>query len=197
MEEQALAKQRNYLVVDFEFTTYDKPVGRPRAFFSEILEFGAVLLEPPAFEPGQSCQGFVRPRFFPQLAQASREFAMISEKDLAGGMNFENMLLELAPLYRPGLTYLTCWGDADWEVLATACARYKADNPFQFADYLDLAHEYRVHFRHPRTPSLKDALAEQAIAGEGYWHTALSDALGTARLVARMLELGWRPGSER
>jgi sporulation inhibitor KapD len=193
VEEQTLSEKRNYLVVDFEFTTFDKPVGRPRAFFSEILEFGAVLVEPPAAELGASCQGFVKPRFFPQLAKDSLEFAMISEADLASGMNFEQMLDELARLYRPGQTYLTAWGDADWSVLSTACARYQVENPFRFADYLDLAYNYRTHFGYPRTPSLKDALDEQAIAGEGYWHTALSDATGTARLVLRLLELGWVP----
>lgn len=193
MEEKTPSSQRSYLVVDFEFTTYDKPVGRPRAYFSEILEFAAVLVEPPAAELGASCQGFVQPRFFPQFAQASREFAMISEDDLAGGMSFEQMLAELGRLYKPGLTYLTAWGDADWSVLSTACARYQAENPFQFADYLDLAYNYRSHFGYPRTPSLKDALAEQAITGEGYWHTALSDATGTAKLVLRLLELGWQP----
>ena len=32
----------DYLVVDFEFTFYKKPIGRPRTFFSEIIEIGAV-----------------------------------------------------------------------------------------------------------------------------------------------------------
>lgn len=193
MEEQTRSEKRSYLVVDFEFTTYDKPVGRPRAFFSEIIEFAAVLITPPAVEPVKSSQGFVKPRFFPQFAQASLEFAMITEEDLKSGISFEAMLDELGRLYRPGETYLTAWGDADWSVLSTACARYQAQNPFLFDDYLDLAYNYRGHFGYPRTPSLKDALAEQFIAGEGYWHTALSDATGTARLVLRLLELGWQP----
>mgnify|MGYP003415235282 CR=1 FL=1 len=30
----------DYLVVDFEFTFYKKPIGRPRTFFSEIIEIG-------------------------------------------------------------------------------------------------------------------------------------------------------------
>ena len=29
---------KKFLVVDFEFTTYERPVGRPRGFFSEIIE---------------------------------------------------------------------------------------------------------------------------------------------------------------
>ena len=36
---------KKFLVVDFEFTTYERPVGRPRGFFSEIIEIGAVKLD--------------------------------------------------------------------------------------------------------------------------------------------------------
>jgi inhibitor of KinA sporulation pathway (predicted exonuclease) len=184
---------RDCLVVDFEFTTYDKPVGRPRAFFSEIIEFGVVLVQPPDFTILESCQGFVQPRFFPQLAKASREFAMIKQEDLAAGLSFEAMLAELTRLYRPGVTYLVAWGDADWSVLDTACARYKVANPFMFADYLDLAQQYRMYLGYDKTPSLKRALEEQAIETEGFWHMALNDAANTAKLVNQMSRLGWRP----
>ena len=43
---------KKFLVVDFEFTTYERPVGRPRGFFSEIIEIGAVKL---AGEPLADC----------------------------------------------------------------------------------------------------------------------------------------------
>lgn len=41
---------KNYLLVDFEFTTYNRPVGRPSAYFSEIIEIGAVLLDGESFK---------------------------------------------------------------------------------------------------------------------------------------------------
>ena len=34
-----------FLIVDFEFTKYTKPVGRPNGFFPEIIEIGAVKFE--------------------------------------------------------------------------------------------------------------------------------------------------------
>lgn len=54
---------KKFLVVDFEFTTYERPVGRPRGFFSEIIEIGAVKLDG---EPLTDCgriQSFVKPHF--------------------------------------------------------------------------------------------------------------------------------------
>ena len=51
---------RNYLLVDFEFTTYTRPVGRPRGFFSEIIEIGAVLLNGEDFAEMSRYQNFVK-----------------------------------------------------------------------------------------------------------------------------------------
>lgn len=193
MAQSSVEIDRDFIVADFEFTTYDKPVERPRAFFSEIIEFGAVLIAPPDFTQEQSCQGFVKPQFFPKIAEVSAGFSMISKKDLETGMNFEDMLAELAKWYRPGKTYLTGWGDADWTVLDTACLRYKVNNPFLFTDYLNLAEDYRVYFGHEKTPSLKNALAEQVIEMNGFWHMALNDAANTARLMNKMMLCGWGP----
>ena len=43
----------NYFVIDFEFTFYKRPVGRPRGFFNEIIEAGAVLLDSGGTETGR------------------------------------------------------------------------------------------------------------------------------------------------
>lgn len=190
---QSLAEiNRDFIVVDFEFTTYTKPVGRPRAFFSEIIEFGAVLMLPPEGRLDETFQGFVQPRFFPRIAQDSAGFSMISKQDLESGMLFEDMVVELSKRYRPGQTFLVGWGDADWTVLDTACLRYSVKNPFHFSDYLNLAEEYRLYFGQAKTPSLKNALEEQAIEMDGFWHMALNDATNTAKLMAKMIGLGWR-----
>ena len=73
---------RDYLVVDFEFTTYTKPVGRPRGFFSEIIEIGAVLLKGEALEQAAKIQDFVKPHFYPKQAKDSMDFCMITEKEI-------------------------------------------------------------------------------------------------------------------
>ena len=36
---------RDFFVADFEFTQYTKRMGRPRGFFSEIIEIGAVKID--------------------------------------------------------------------------------------------------------------------------------------------------------
>ena len=54
---------KDFLLVDFEFTTYTKPVGRPRGFFSEIIEIGAVKLTGADFKEEGKIQNFVKPNF--------------------------------------------------------------------------------------------------------------------------------------
>ena len=55
----------DFLVIDLEFTLYTKPTGRPRAFFSEIIEIGAVRIDSGTREVTGSIQDFVKPQFFP------------------------------------------------------------------------------------------------------------------------------------
>ena len=71
----------NYLVVDFEFTFYKRPVGRPRAFFAEIIEIGAVKLDENLNECGK-LQNFVKPHFFPKHAKDAMDFCMITDADM-------------------------------------------------------------------------------------------------------------------
>ena len=79
---------KKFLVVDFEFTTYERPVGRPRGFFSEIIEIGAVKLDG---EPLTDCgriQSFVKPHFYPKQAKDSMDFCMITAKDMQQAIEF-------------------------------------------------------------------------------------------------------------
>lgn len=56
---------KDFLVADFEFTQYTKRMGRPRGFFSEIIEIGAVKIDGTELVVTGSIQNFVRPHFYP------------------------------------------------------------------------------------------------------------------------------------
>jgi len=74
---------KDFFVVDFEFTQYTKPTGKPRAFFSEIIEIGAVGIDCETLEITGHIEEFVKPHFFPKQAAESMEFCMITESDIA------------------------------------------------------------------------------------------------------------------
>ena len=187
---------RDFLVVDFEFTMYTKRVGRPRGFFSEILEYGLVKLDGRQHTVITEAQAFVKPSFFPKQAKQAQEFSMITKADLDKGIKYEEMLEELKTVYEPNNNYFVAWGDADWHVIKEACQRYGLENPIQYADYVDLSREYQNFFNAERRLSLKNALDAQKIELAGTWHTALNDARNTAKLVAHMLKLGWEKSQQ-
>lgn len=182
----------NYLLVDFEFTTYTRPVGRPSNFFSEVIEIGAVKLDENLKVCG-TLQDFVKPKFFPKQAKDSMDFCMITEKDMKKAVDFEQMVSSLSAMYEPGTTYFVAWGKEDFKVLDTGCKRHKIANPVQFEDYLDLAEAYKLLKGDNYTTGLKRATEEQEVDTAGLWHTAFDDANNTGKLLIKLIEKGWRP----
>lgn len=183
---------QKFLIADFEFTVYTKPTGRPRGFFSEILEYGWVLLDKQTSVLSAQDQSFVQPKFFPKQAKEGREFSMITEADLATGIEYPEMVARLNKIYDVEQTYFVAWGDADWYVLKEACSRHNLVLPLTVETYVDLSREYQTFYNLSYRPSLKNALDEQQIKLDGLWHTALDDALNTAKLVTHMLSQGWQ-----
>ena len=91
----------NYFVIDFEFTFYKRPVGRPRGFFNEIIEAGAVLLDSGGTETGRM-HAFVKPHFYPKQAKDAYDFCMITEKEMKKAIEFPEMVRQISALYTPG-----------------------------------------------------------------------------------------------
>ena len=180
----------NYLVVDFEFTFYKRPVGRPRAFFAEIIEIGAVKLDENLNECGK-LQNFVKPHFFPKHAKDAMDFCMITDADMKKAITFPAMLEKMSAMYEVGNTLFVAWGDSDYKVLAEGCSRHKLENPVLQADYLDLAEAYKLWRGEENTPGLKTAIIEMEVTADGLAHTAFDDAYNTGKVLAKMLEKGW------
>ncbi len=180
----------NYLVVDFEFTFYKRPVGRPRAFFAEIIEIGAAKFDKNLNECGK-LQSFVKPHFFPKHAKDAMDFCMITDADMKKAITFPVMLDKLTALYEAGNTFFVAWGDADYKVLDEGCSRHKLDNPIRQEDYLDLAEAYKLWSNAENTPSLKSAIEALEVEADGLAHTAFDDAYNTGKVLVKMLEKGW------
>lgn len=184
---------QDYLVIDFEFTTHDSNYGKPRAFFQEIIEVGAVLLEGEKLDKTYEYQAFIKPQFFPRLTEACKNITLITQDDVNRGIRFADMLEEVAKKYKPRKTCIVAWGDADWQVISYACKRYNLTCPFNFEDYIDLANEYKIFYSLERHMSLKNAILMQEIESHGLYHCALDDAINTVSILKKMLNDGWQP----
>jgi len=168
-------------------------VGKPRGFFPEIIEIGAVLIDKDTLETIGHIQEFVKPCFFPKQAAESMEFCMISESDMEDAIEFSDMLQLIETLYVPGETYFVSWGDADYQVVQEGCERHSLANPVLFDDYLDLAAEYKLMKGDKKTTGLRMAADELGVDADGYWHTAYDDAVNTGLVLIKMIEKGWKP----
>lgn len=184
---------KSYLVLDYEFTFYKRPMGRPRGFFAEIIEIGAVLLDGASLGNRGQIQNFVKPHFFPKQAKDAMDFCMITDRDMKKAIPFAEMLSKLSALYRPGETYFVSWGGEDYRVLQEGCNRHKLQNPILAEDCLDLAEAYRLLKGNSNTTGLKKATEEENVDTGGLWHTAYDDAANTGKLLLKLLADGWTP----
>jgi len=185
---------RDFLVLDFEFTHFSSPVGKPRGFFSEIIEIGAVKYSGEILDVVGEISDYVKPHFYPKHAKEGLDFSMISEKELQSAIEFAEMLERLRELYVPNETFFTTWGEADFEVLAEGCKRHGLDNPILREDCLDMAAWYKWEMGDSYTTGLRNAIEEQCVSAEGMlWHTACQDAANTGRLLMTLLNEGWNP----
>jgi len=180
-----------FFVIDFEFTFYKRPVGRPRGFFNEIIEAGAVLLDSQGAVTGKM-HSFVKPHFFPKQAKDAFAFCMITEKEMKTAVEFPEMVKQISGLYVPGECYFVTWGHEDFRVLDIGCQRHKIENPVLRSDCLDLAMAYKLWKGNDYTTGLKAAAEEVEADSEGLWHTAFDDAYNTGKVMFRMLEKGWK-----
>ena len=184
---------RDFFIVDFEFTQYAKPVGRPRGFFSEIIEIGAVKIDSGTMEPVGKVQNFVKPHFYPKHAKESMDFCMITEGDMKTAIEFPDMLEKIMTLYVPNKTYFVVWGNADYPVIEEGCERHNLSNPILAEDCLDLAAAYKRMKADSYTTGLRKATEEQNVQTGGLWHTAFDDAANTGKLLVKMLSDHWNP----
>ena len=184
---------KDFFVVDLEFTQYTKPTGRPRAFFSEIIEIGAVRIDAVSHEVTGEIQNFVKPHFFPKQAAEGMAFCMITEEDMKDAVEFADMIDKIKALYTPERTFFVTWGEADYLVIKEGCRWHKLPHPILREDCLDLAEAYKLLKGERKTTGLKKAGEELGIDAGGLWHTAHADALNTGKILLKLMEQGWTP----
>lgn len=181
----------SFLVVDFEFSV-PRSFGKPRAWFQEIIEVGAVLADKMGNPTNHTYNAFVKPRFWPRLAKESYAITGIRQEDVDGGIELVSTLIRLQEMSPDKETWLVAWGDSDRKVLSNNCEKYGLNYPFQWDHYLDLAEAYKT-FRHlDKRASLKRAIEENEIPQIGILHSALDDAINAAQVLSWMIQNGWR-----
>ncbi|HEX3015569.1 MAG TPA: 3'-5' exonuclease KapD [Desulfobacteria bacterium] len=182
----------NFLAVDFEFTVYtSNTFGRPRAFFPEVIEVGAVVTDEFGKPNGEKYSAFVKPRFWPRLTDECFAITGIRQSDVDNGVPLEVAIKKLKAMTPAGGNWLVAWGDADRKVLGDVCRKYGLEYPFVWADYVDLATSYRGFYKLEKRAALQRAIEERNIVKVGISHSALDDAINAALVMEKMINEGW------
>ncbi|HHY25264.1 MAG TPA: 3'-5' exonuclease KapD [Desulfitobacterium dehalogenans] len=181
----------DFLVVDFEFSV-PRSYGKPRAWFPEIIEVGAIVLDSNGkLLVDKTFNAFVKPRFWPRLAEESYGITGIRQEDVDQGIPLEEAIRHLQKLVLHQETYIVAWGDADRKVLGSVCEKYGLKYPFIWDNYIDLADQYKHYRSLDHLISLKKAIEENAIEQIGILHSALDDAINAAQVMAKIMSEGW------
>ncbi|AFM00736.1 MULTISPECIES: 3'-5' exonuclease KapD [Desulfitobacterium] len=181
----------DFLVVDFEFSV-PRSYGKPRAWFPEIIEVGAIVLDPNGkLLVDKTFNAFVKPRFWPRLAEESYGITGIRQEDVDQGIPLEEAIRHLQKLVLHQETTIVAWGDADRKILGSVCEKYGLKYPFIWDNYIDLAEQYKHYRSLDHLISLKRAIEENAIEQIGILHSALDDAINAAQVMAKIMSEGW------
>ena len=78
---------KKYFMVDFEFTNYNRPVGRPSAYFSEIIEIGAVVMDESYMVLGEF-KTLVKPQYNDSIYKKYETLTGISTQMVYGAPTF-------------------------------------------------------------------------------------------------------------
>lgn len=131
---------KNLLIVDLESTCYERG-HEPPGFFSEILEIGAVLLDPGTSQTTGEYQAFVRPVLFPKLSAFCTALTTITQADADNGLPLAEALAGLAALYDPASAVFASWGFYDQRQIERVCKRFGVTYPFG-KDHISLKHNH-------------------------------------------------------
>lgn len=178
-------------VIDLEFTV-PPTFGKPRAFFPEIIEFGAVLIDSDSHSLISQIDTFVKPVKWPRITKETTEVTGIYQRDIDKcNTTLETVLCDLWKIASSDLL-LIAWGSEDKKVLLENCTRYEINFPFNSDSYLDLLAEYMKMNNFEKKVSLKNAIEQCGIIPSGISHAALDDAINTLSILKTMFDKGWQ-----
>ena len=168
---------RHLLVVDLEATCDREDMPREE---TEIIEIGAVLVEPVGLTVVRSFQTFVRPVVHPVLTRFCTELTTIRQSDVDDAPLFPEALAALrAWLAVPAL--LCSWGRYDRNQLQREADRHRVHLPFG-KGHLDIKAAFAERAG-VRAPGVRAALREVGLTFEGTPHRGIDDARNIARLL--------------
>lgn len=177
----------NLLIIDLEATCYDQ--NPPPRFVSEIIEIGAVMLDPDKLDTLTEYQCFVRPVLFPELSPFCQELTSITQQQVDQGISLHEAVHALETLTWQHQALFCSWGHYDRKQLKQECNSKGSIYPFS-AKHLNLK-EAHNSFYNVRKMGMKGALEQLEIPLDGTHHRGIDDARNITKIAQKMIQDGW------
>lgn len=168
---------RPYLVVDLE-ATCDEHHAIPREE-TEIIEIGAVLVDPTTLLPRDEFQTFVRPVRHPKLTAFCTELTSITQADVESAPMLRAAMTSLRR-WLPEPVTLASWGAYDRNQFRRECGRKRIELPWG-AEHLNIKERFGALAG--RRMGVGSALRHVGLSFEGTAHRGIDDARNIVRLL--------------
>ncbi|KAK6137770.1 hypothetical protein DH2020_028489 [Rehmannia glutinosa] len=182
-----------FVVMDFE-ATCDKD--RP-PFPQEIIEFPSVIVSSATGQLEACFQTYVRPTCNRILTDFCKDLTGIQQVQVDRGVTLNEALLshdqwlEKSGIKNTNFAVVT-WSDWDCGVMLESECHYKnIQKPPYFNRWINLKVPFHEVFGMERC-NLKQAVEKAGLAWEGRLHCGLDDAKNTARLLALIMQRGFK-----
>jgi inhibitor of KinA sporulation pathway (predicted exonuclease) len=176
-----VSELQRYLVVDLEATCCDR--GSVPREQMEIIELGAVMLDPVDFHVVDEFQSFVRPVRHPKLTAFCTRLTTIEQRDVDDAPTFVEFIGAVRSWLERYSDYAFCsWGDYDRKQLQRDCDFHRVPNPID-APHLNLKRAFADRYGLRKPPGLGEAMRLAGLKFDGTAHRGIDDARNIARLV--------------
>ncbi|HEY6877065.1 MAG TPA: 3'-5' exonuclease [Polyangiales bacterium] len=170
----------HYLVIDLE-ATCDERHRIPREE-TEIIEIGAVMVDPESLLLTESFQTFVRPVIHPVLTPFCTKLTSIVQEQVAGAPPFAEAI-ELLRSFIAGREVLFCsWGDYDRAQFAREAGRAQVALPLG-ERHFNIKQAFNQRIGDGKRRGVGQALSYAGLRFEGTAHRGIDDARNIARLL--------------
>lgn len=149
----------------------------------EIIEIGAVLVEPREFAVLSEYQSFVRPQRHPRLTVFCRGLTTISQAEVDAAPLFPQVIAAFkAWMYEHGATVFCSWGEYDRKQMELDCALHRVPYPMP-GRHLNVKALFSETRGMKKRLGMAEALQHAGLELTGTHHRGIDDARNIARLL--------------
>lgn len=174
----------NYIVYDLEATCW---LGRPPKGHNEIIEIGAVKLNPLG-EVLDQFSKFVRPTINPRLSGFCKKLTSIKQIDVDRAKTFPTVIEQFKDWVEMEYDYSLCsWGQYDHKFFLNDCNLHQLETDW-LDHHVNLKGQYAQMIGDDKHNGLKNTLKREGFEFTGVPHRAISDAQNTAKIFVKYID---------